>query len=281
MRLLELVLESQIDTAHEAGSKIPWNDPDFSRRMLENHLSQEHDWASRRMDVIRRHTAWVAGRLRQTPSRILDLGCGPGLYTQALAALGHHCVGVDFSPASITYARQQAEESGANIEYVLGDIREFQADRVFDCILMTFGEFNVFTRQDAVKLLNQCGRMLDAQGLFLLEVHTHEAVRAVGEAPAVWQRQPHGLFSEKPHLCLQENVWNAPDATAVSRYSIVDAETAEVRRYASFMQAYTTDEYRSMLQAAGLPPARILEPEAWPPGGDFGGKLMVFACRRD
>ena len=31
--------------------KIPWDEPAFSQRMLENHLSQEHDWASRRREV--------------------------------------------------------------------------------------------------------------------------------------------------------------------------------------------------------------------------------------
>lgn len=30
-------------------SKIPWDEPAFSQRMLENHLSQDHDWASRRL----------------------------------------------------------------------------------------------------------------------------------------------------------------------------------------------------------------------------------------
>ncbi|EOI1394309.1 hypothetical protein ACMGOD_005528 [Klebsiella oxytoca] len=29
-------------------SKIPWDEPAFSQRMLANHLSQDHDWASRR-----------------------------------------------------------------------------------------------------------------------------------------------------------------------------------------------------------------------------------------
>ncbi|EBO1314042.1 class I SAM-dependent methyltransferase, partial [Salmonella enterica] len=29
--------------------KIPWDEPAFSQRMLENHLSQDHDWASRRL----------------------------------------------------------------------------------------------------------------------------------------------------------------------------------------------------------------------------------------
>ena len=38
--------------------KIPWDEPAFSQRMLENHLSQEHDWASRRRAVIEQQVAW-------------------------------------------------------------------------------------------------------------------------------------------------------------------------------------------------------------------------------
>ncbi|MEZ4569909.1 MAG: hypothetical protein R2849_06205 [Thermomicrobiales bacterium] len=36
-------------------SKIPWDDPDFSSRMLREHLSQDHDAASRRISMIDRH----------------------------------------------------------------------------------------------------------------------------------------------------------------------------------------------------------------------------------
>ena len=41
------------------GEKIPWHDPDFSRRMLAEHLTQQHDAASRRFDKIDRHVAWI------------------------------------------------------------------------------------------------------------------------------------------------------------------------------------------------------------------------------
>ena len=64
--------------------KIPWDEPAFSQRMLENHLSQEHDWASRRRAVIEQQVAWIAGQL-PAGARILDLGCGPGFYTRLLA----------------------------------------------------------------------------------------------------------------------------------------------------------------------------------------------------
>jgi 2-polyprenyl-3-methyl-5-hydroxy-6-metoxy-1,4-benzoquinol methylase len=87
------------------GEKIPWNEPWFSRRMLREHLSQEHDWASRRALTIQEHVDWIHREvLSGRSSRILDLGCGPGFYTSRLAELGHECTGVDFSPASIAYA---------------------------------------------------------------------------------------------------------------------------------------------------------------------------------
>lgn len=42
--------------------KIPWNDPEFSRRMLAEHLSQEHDMASRRRQSIERQAEWIHKR---------------------------------------------------------------------------------------------------------------------------------------------------------------------------------------------------------------------------
>ncbi|MFC2029058.1 class I SAM-dependent methyltransferase, partial [Chloroflexota bacterium] len=80
--------------------RIPWSDPALSQRLLNEHLSQFNDSASRRSILIRKHVRWIHQQiLKNKPSKILDLGCGPGLYTHRLAQLGHSCVGLDFSPA--------------------------------------------------------------------------------------------------------------------------------------------------------------------------------------
>ena len=265
--------------ASGAGAKIPWDEPDFSRRMLEQHLNQEHDWASRRGPIIAAHAAWIAEQL-SVPSRILDMGCGPGLYTQALAERGHQCVGVDFSPASIEYARQRSADCDPKPEYILGDIRNYRSNQKFDCIIMTFGEFNAFIRKDAALLLEHCAEMLPENGLFILEAHTYDAVRAMGEAPATWQRHATGLFSAGPHLCLRENSWNAAEASALSRYFIIDAADATVRQYASFMQAYRLESYTKMLSSTALPLQRILSENVWISGQDFYNKLQTFICRK-
>ncbi len=38
------------------GYKIPWNDPAFSERMLQEHLSQDHELASRSIGTIQGQT---------------------------------------------------------------------------------------------------------------------------------------------------------------------------------------------------------------------------------
>ena len=73
-----------------AESKIPWEELAFSQRMLENHLSQDDDWASRRQIVIEQQVGWIARQLL-VGARTLDIGCGPGLYTHLLAERGYCC----------------------------------------------------------------------------------------------------------------------------------------------------------------------------------------------
>ena len=96
------------------GDNIPWDDPEFSERMLAEHLNQEHDLASRKAETIDQHVRWIHSEVLDSRSaRVLDLACGPGLYTLRLAQLGCDCFGIDFSPASIRHAKQRAAEEGA------------------------------------------------------------------------------------------------------------------------------------------------------------------------
>ena len=169
------------------GEKIPWNEPGFSRRMLREHLSQEHDWASRRGTTIQKHMDWIHQKiLSGRPSRILDLGCGPGLYTSRLAKLGHECTGLDFSPASIEYARDYAQKDHLSCAYRLEDIREADFGSGHDLVMFIFGEFNVFTPQDARRILQNAYQAIQPKGSLLLEVHTFEVVRQVGLQASSW-----------------------------------------------------------------------------------------------
>ena len=253
MKLLDIVYRQSAPRPWAEGEKIPWNAPDFSRRMLDEHLSQEHDAASRRFAIIDKHVKWIHEQVLQgNPTRVLDLGCGPGLYTNRLARLGHCCVGIDFSPASIAYARAQAEEAGLECTYVHQDIRTADYGEGYGLVMSIFGEFNVFRPGEARGILEKACRALVPNGFLLLEPHTFQVVVKIGEQPPSWYSAAEGLFSEAPHLCLQENFWDAEDNVAIERYYLIDAATGEVTRHSSSTQAYTDQEYRSLLAECGF-----------------------------
>ncbi len=237
----------------EEADNIPWNDPAFSERMLKEHLTQDHDAASRRSDIIDKHVDWIHGRvLSGEPSRILDLGCGPGLYLSCLAKLGHECVGIDYSPASIAYARDRAENEGASIRYIHEDIRQADFGTDFDLVMQVYGELNVFCPADAKTILKKVHSALGRGGTLLIEPHTFAAVEKIGRQPCSWHSAEEGLFSDRPYICLQENFWDADGHTATSRFFIIDSDTGDVTRLAASYLAYSDDGYKSLLEECGF-----------------------------
>jgi SAM-dependent methyltransferase len=253
MNLVDIVQREPDPAPWVEGEKIPWHDPAFSQRMLKEHLSQEHDAASRRFPKIDQHVAWIHKHvLPATATRILDLGCGPGLYTSRLARLGHECTGIDFAPASVTYARKKADEEQLACTYHLADVREAEYGQGYHLVMFTNGEFNVFTPDDAALILRKAHSALVAGGILLLEPHTLAAVQKIGEAPTMWYSSASGLFSSAPHLCLTEAIWDPAAQVAIERYYIVDAETGHVTRHAGSMQAYSDQDYRQLLLSCGF-----------------------------
>ncbi len=248
--LNDLIKRSQSPAPWREGEKIPWNDPDFSRRMLREHLNQKHDAASRRASKIKKHIRWIqATVLAQTPAHILDLGCGPGLYAAELATLGHTVRGIDFSPASFDYAVKHAPPG---CTFTLGDIRTTDFGAGYDLVMFIFGEFNVFKPEDAALILQKAHAALRPGGRLLLEPSTFDSIYDIGNQPSMWYASEGGLFSDSPHLCLMENFWDEFARAATERYFIVDPATGGVTAYASSSQAYEEDDYRQALRAGGF-----------------------------
>ncbi len=224
--------------------KIPWHDPDFSRRMLAEHLAQSHDLASRRLTIIDQQVEWIDRKiLKGQPSRILDLGCGPGFYTSRFTARGHICKGLDFSPASIAYAREHDSES----EYVPGSILDLDYGQEYDLITLIYGELNAFSPEDAERILNKAYAALKPAGKLLLEVHPAETIYRIGHQTPSWHTAEKGLFSDKPYLCLVESKYEGDHS--VTFHYVYEANSGEMRSYVNMLQSYTDDEYRYLLSA--------------------------------
>lgn len=237
------------------GDNIPWDDPAFSKRMLQEHLTQEHSLASRRLEVIGQQVGWIHEEiLDRRPTKILELTCGPGLYTNRLAKLGHHCVGIDYAPASIRYADESARAEGLSCTYRLEDVRKAAYGDGYGLAMMNNGQFNVFRRDDVSLILGRVCASLLPGGLLLLEPQKFRTVESIGRSGTSWYScdDGGGLFSDSPHLCLEESFWDPGAQATTQRFFIVDSETGEVTRHALTTEAYTDEQLRAALVRAGF-----------------------------
>src|SRR5512144_287311 len=66
-----------------------WTDEYVSAQMLSFHLNPDVDLSSRKMAFIERSVDWLVSHFDITSGvRVIDFGCGPGLYTSRLAERG-------------------------------------------------------------------------------------------------------------------------------------------------------------------------------------------------
>ena len=86
------------------------------------------------------------------PSGVLDLGCGTGTLSCALAERGHHVTGVDPAAAMLAVARRKPHAE--QVEWVESTAQSYRSQRRFDLIVMTGHAFQVLlTDADALAVL--------------------------------------------------------------------------------------------------------------------------------
>jgi SAM-dependent methyltransferase len=249
--------------AWQGACQLPWDDPDFSERMLAVHLDPSTHMASRSPDVIRRHCDWLEARLGPGRHRILDVGCGPGLYCHELARRGHATLGFDFAPASLAWAGERAREEGLDCVFFPADLRALPADLAertgpVDAVTFWFGEFHSFPPPVAEAFLRRLVACLRIGGALVLEYQPWEIF--VREDAASWSVAAHSPFRDGDHLWLQEFAWDEEAATEVHVHWIIDPGSATLARYVQCHQAWSDDDLVALLARCGLGKPEFHEP---------------------
>jgi len=142
--ILESVTRKPRPFAKYTASEL-WTDEHTSERMLAFHLDGDVDISSRRTAFIDESVSWMTKHFALCEkSKIIDFGCGPGLYTSRFDRLGADVYGVDFSSRSIAYARSQASMTDDQTTYIEANYLDYEPEGSFDLITMIMCDYCAF-----------------------------------------------------------------------------------------------------------------------------------------
>jgi SAM-dependent methyltransferase len=265
----------------DPAAELDWGKPEYARRLLREHLDQAHDGASRRKSVIAVHLRRLRTLLPAPPARILDAGCGPGLYAVPLAAAGHHVTGVDVSAASLRHARGLAREAtlrGA-ARFVRADLREMKLPEArFDAALLVYYVLEAFQRLEQPKVLSRIANSLAPGGTLVAEM------RLRPEQPPGrldwWDVVPSSLLADHRHVLLGDSVYDQRRHTYVLReVAVLDGGKIAVRQTSGWLCPFGS--IPGMFRGAGLEVDAMYEGWGTLPATPISQSILVVARRAD
>jgi SAM-dependent methyltransferase len=203
--------------------------------------------------------------LAQPRGRIaLDLCCGPGRCTMALAKRGYSVTGVDRTKFLLDKAREEARRAGLRIEWVRQDMRDFVRPETFDLALSMFTSFGYFDDkdEDAVVLQNIV-QSLKPGGVLVMEMAGKESLARIFQ-PTTSQALPDGS-----HLVERHQIFD--DWTRVrNEWTLIRKGRAKSFRFHHTI--YSGQELRDRLEGARFRDVKLY--------GDLdGGEYGIDATR--
>lgn len=258
------------------GEPLFWNDPHIAKQMLGAHLNPDIDAASRKPETIERIVRHLVGWLGLKPgNRVLDIGCGPGLYCKRLAGYGLDVTGMDFSENSLEYARKDAKENGLSIRYIYRNYLEMDFEDEFDAVFLVYGDYCVLSDSQRAALLKKVHKALKAGGSFIFDVTTRELRRTHGVKNG-WYAAQGGFWKPGLHLVL-ETGFDYPELDLYLDQYIVVEGSGKTSVYRNWFRDFSKDTIRPELEKGGFQPLEFWGNLAGDPYEDNGEWIGIAA----
>lgn len=228
-----------------------WDDEHISKGMLEAHLNPDLEAASRKHSFIDKSVEWInAIAPHDEYRRILDLGCGPGLYTQRMYNMGYSVTGIDFSTRSIDYAKATAIQNKWDINYVYKNYIDIDYNEEFDVVMLIYCDFGVLSHSERKILLNKIYKSLRKGGKFIFDVFTPKQYEGAKESSMWYINQGGGFWKDETYLCLEANYFYENNVRLNQVVVIDEAEKVDV--YRIWDHYYTKEGISEEIKKAGF-----------------------------
>jgi SAM-dependent methyltransferase len=248
-----------------AGTNVFWNDEHISKSLLAAHLNTDTDTASRESPFLDKSAAWIATKAPpEQYTKLLDLGCGPGLYAERFAKAGYIVTGLDFSKRSIAYANEQTLKNKSDITYHYQNYLTIDFNNEFDVATLIYCDFGALSTVNRNVLASKIYKALKSGGKLILDVFT--PVQYIGRNEChTWQYNGKGGFwSEKPHICFDAVYHYDEDTTELRQFIVQTVES--VNCYNIWEHFFAKENLISEMRAAGFDEFELF--------GDIAGSIF-------
>ena len=222
-----------------------WTDEHISKSLLEAHLDESSDAASRkhirRMDIVN----WINNKIKPH-SNIIDLGCGPGLYSYELGKLEHNVMGIDFNKKSIDYALKN-KFINEKVEYQYSNYLKDDIQGRYDVGMMVFCDFGALIPDDQKIILQKISNLLTDDGIFIFDVFGKNEIKNKKDNRNWFISSGNDFWSKDPYILLEEIKIFEKYYTLGTRYYLLNQIDGKIKEYIMWDQYYDENSLKELM----------------------------------
>lgn len=242
--MIDLLSLARRPALYERTGESLWDDEHISKGMLQAHLSDQTDAASRKPETLDASCDFLA-TIFEPGARLLDLGCGPGLYGVRLSARGFRVTGADISRRSIAYAAAH-DPLG---RYLCLDYTRDELPGSQDAALLIYCDYAALTPCERRAVLARVRRAIKPGGLFVLDVFTPLNSASARDETSWSIESEGGFYSPNPHVLLSaRHVY--PEGVTADQAIVVERD--RLRAFTIWDTPFTQDMLKAELASGGF-----------------------------
>ena len=276
MKITDIISKTVRPEIYVKGSSFMWTDEHISKQLLNIHLNPEIDLASRKLSTITKTANWILNTQKKKGKlNILDLGCGPGLYSEIFAKKGHNVTAIDISKHSIEYAKKSAIDQKLNITYRNANYLNIDLEEEkFDLVVLIYTDFGVLNPKERDDLLNLIYKVLKKGGTFIFDVlKDNELEKRI--SPKNWEAVNSGFWSVSPYIALSESFLYESDKVILFQHTIIDSED-KIETYRFWTHFFSQDDILQILKPHEFTNIRFRE-DILPKDDMWSGDNVIFS----
>jgi SAM-dependent methyltransferase len=234
----------------QKSANIIWTDDHISKSMLEFHLDETNDAASRMKEKRGKIINWINGKIKSN-SNIIDLGCGPGLYSHELGKSGHKVLGVDFNQVSINYAQKNNLING----YVDFNYCNYLTDTIngkYNVAIMIYYDFGVLIPNEQKILLEKLKNILSDDGVFIFDIYGNNRLKKVNERRNWYISEGGDFWSEEPYLLMEETKLFEHENRWCDRQFLINQKNGNIKEFIVWEQYFDNDSINKLMSENGF-----------------------------